>query len=169
MHGVAGTVFRIINKRKFNMVSCRIGLEYKYDFSAPKFRTAFAFLERKDLMDLPLGWIELENGVRASVQSYTSINGDEGFYETHEKFFDIQYVVKGKEYIGVTVRDGLSVKTPYDESGDITFYNDPERKESMVYLEDGDYIILAPEDAHKPRLAAGEKMEIRKIVVKVPV
>lgn len=39
----------------------------------------------------------------------------------------------------------------------------------MVYLEDGDYIILAPEDAHKPRLAAGEKMEIRKIVVKVPV
>ncbi len=151
------------------MVSNKIGLEYKYDFNAPKFRTAFAFLERKDLMDLPLGWIELDNCVRASVQGYESISPDEGFYETHEKFFDIQYVVKGKEYVGVTVRDDLEVKTPYDEQGDITFYFDPERKESMVYLEDGDYIILAPEDAHKPRLAAGEKMEIRKIVVKVPV
>ena len=151
------------------MVSNKIGLEYKYDFSEPKFKTAFAFLERKDLMDLPFGWIELDNGVRASVQGYESINPDEGFYETHEKYFDIQYVVKGKEYIGVTVRDGLKVKTPYDKDGDITFYYDPERKDSMVYLEDGDYIILAPEDAHKPRLVAGEKMEIRKIVVKVPV
>lgn len=47
-------------------------------------------------MDLPLGWIELGNGVRASVQGYESINPDEGFYETHEKFFDIQYVVKGR-------------------------------------------------------------------------
>ncbi len=151
------------------MVSNKTGLEYKYDFTQPKFRTAFEFLSRKDLMDLPLGWIELDNAVRASVQSYTTINPDEGFYETHEKYFDIQYVVKGKEYVGVTVRDGLIVKTPYDEEGDITFYFDPKRKDSMVYLEDGDYIILAPEDVHKPRLAADGKSEVRKIVVKVPV
>ena len=151
------------------MVSNRIGLEYKYDFSSPKFRTAFEFLSRKDLGSLPLGWIDLDNGVRASVQGYETIAPTEGFYETHEKFFDIQYVVSGKEYVGVTTRDGLKVKTPYDKDGDITFYYDPERKDSMVYLEDGDYIILAPEDVHKPRLTAGEKVTVRKIVVKVPV
>lgn len=151
------------------MVSNKTGLEYKYDYSSPKFRTAFEFLGRKDLRALPVGWIDLDNGVRASVQEYTTIDPVEGFYETHEKFFDIQYVVKGKEYVGVTVRDGLKVRTPYDEGGDITFYCDPERMESMVYLEDGDYIILAPEDVHKPRLAAGEKTFVKKIVVKVPV
>lgn len=151
------------------MVSNKLGLEYKYDFSSAKFKTAFEFLSRKDLATLPLGWIELDNGVRASVQAYTTIDPSEGFYETHEKYFDIQYVVSGKEYIGLTVRDGLVVKTPYDKDGDITFYFDPKRKDSMVYLEDGDYIILAPEDVHKPRLTAGEKSEVRKIVVKVPV
>ena len=102
------------------MVSNRIGLEYKYDFSSPKFRTAFEFLSRKDLGSLPLGWIDLDNGVRASVQGYETIAPAEGFYETHEKYFDIQYVVSGKEYVGVTTRDGLKVKTPYDKDGDIT-------------------------------------------------
>ena len=46
------------------MYSTKIGLEYQYDFTDAKFRTAFAFLHRADLADLPEGWIELENGVR---------------------------------------------------------------------------------------------------------
>ena len=79
------------------MISFRNGLEYKYDMTAPEFRTAFEFLKRKDLADLPVGWIELENGVRASVQRYTSFGWDENKFEAHEKYFDIQYVVKGRE------------------------------------------------------------------------
>lgn len=47
------------------MVSTKIGYEYKYDFTSEKFRTAFEFLKRKDLLELSPGWIELENGVRA--------------------------------------------------------------------------------------------------------
>ena len=59
------------------MFSSRNGLEYKYDFTANKFRIAFEFLKRKDLADLPVGWIELGEGVRASVQRYTSFKWDE--------------------------------------------------------------------------------------------
>ena len=151
------------------MVSNKIGMEYRYDFTQQRCRAAFVFFSRKDLDTLPVGWIDLGDGVGASVQSNTTISPDEGSYETHEKFFDIQYVVKGREYVGVTSREGLCVKAPYDSDGDITFYYDPERKDSMIYLEEGDYIILAPEDAHKPRLAAGEKTQVRKSVVKVPV
>ena len=50
------------------MYSTEIGLEYKYDLTSGKFKTAFEFLKRKDLARLPEGWIELDNGVRASVQ-----------------------------------------------------------------------------------------------------
>ena len=60
------------------------------------------------------------------------------------------------------------MKTPYSESGDITFYEDPELS-GEVLLNAGDYIVLAPEDAHKPRLVAGKKMPVKKIVIKVPV
>ena len=132
------------------MYSTELGIEYKYDLTSPKFRTAFEFLRRKDLAELPEGWIELENGVRAS------------------KYFDVQYVVEGREYCGVCKREGLKVRTPYDENGDITFYEEPELS-GQVLLLSGDYIVLSPEDVHKPRLAAGGKMAIKKIVVKVPV
>ena len=150
------------------MYSTELGIEYKYDLTAPKFQTAFEFLRRKDLAELPVGWIELENGVRASVQHYESIDEAEASFETHEKYFDVQYVVEGREYCGVCKREGLKVKTAYAEKDDITFYEDPELSGKVLLLK-GDYIVLSPEDAHKPRLAAGGKMAIKKIVVKVPV
>ena len=36
-----------------------------------------------------------------------------------------------------------------------------------VLLLPGDMIVVAPEDAHKPRCAAGEPEFVRKVVVKV--
>ena len=150
------------------MISMKNGLEYKYDLTAPRFRTAFEFLKRTDLADLPVGWIELDNGVRASVQRYTSFEWDANKFESHERYFDIQYVVKGREICGVCSRDGLVEAVPYDEENDITFYEEPSHC-SKVYLDEGDFIILSPEDVHKPRCMAEEEMAISKIVLKVPV
>ena len=39
----------------------------------------------------------------------------------------------------------------------------------IVLLLPGDMIVVAPEDAHKPRCAAGEPEFVRKVVVKVKV
>ena len=151
------------------MFSTRNGLEYKYDLTAKKFQVAFDFLKRKDLADLPVGWIDLEEGVKASVQEYTSFAWDANRFETHEKYFDVQYVVSGKELVGVCDRRELGkVAVPYNEADDIEFYDEPADC-GKVFLNAGDFIVLAPEDAHKPRCAAGKQIPIKKIVVKVPV
>lgn len=150
------------------MYSTKIGIEYKYDLTEQKFQIAFAFLNRKDLADLPEGWIELDNGVRASVQHYTTMAAETLDFETHEKFFDVQYLIEGVELIGVVGREGLVEKTPYDSTNDVTFYEKPVLS-GAVLLHAGDYVILAPEDAHKPRCLAGEAMPVKKIVLKVPV
>lgn len=141
---------------------------YKYDLQDPKFKTAFAFLDRQDLVELPLGWIDLDHGVRASVQEYTTQPEAELDFETHEKYFDIHYMVKGEEKIGVCIRDGLVTKIPYSPESDIQFYADPAQF-GCVYLREGDYTVVAYEDAHKPHIAAGNPMPVRKIVLKVPV
>ena len=151
------------------MFSTKTGLEYKYDLTARKFQVAFEFQKRTDLADLPVGWIDLEEGVRASVQEYTSFAWDANRFETHEKYFDVQYVVSGKEYVGVCDRSELGpVAVPYKESDDIEFYEEPAYP-GKVFLNAGDFIVLAPEDAHKPRCAAGEPIPVKKIVIKVPV
>ena len=145
-----------------------IGNEYKYDLTNPAFKTAFAFLHRDDLGTLPEGWIELGNGARASVQHYTTMDPATLSFETHEKFFDIQYLVEGIELLGICTRQGLVVKTPYDTENDVTFYEDPDYA-GQVLLRGGDYVVFAPEDAHKPRCLAGSPLAVKKIVVKVPV
>jgi YhcH/YjgK/YiaL family protein len=141
---------------------------YKYDLNDPKFKTAFAFLARKDLADLPVGWIDLDNGVRASVQEYVTQPASELDFETHEKFFDIHYMVKGVEVVGVCMRDGLKVKIPYSVENDVEFYYDPEHS-SAAFLREGDYTVVGYEDAHKPHVAAGQPMAVKKIVIKLPV
>lgn len=145
-----------------------IGTEYKYDMCAKKFQTAFAFLKREDLAELPVGWIELGDGVRASVQHYTTAEAEGKNFETHENFFDIQYLVEGDEKLGVCTRAGLVEKIPYNADNDITFYEEPAAS-GVVVLHAGDYVVFAPEDAHKPGCICGKAMAVKKIVVKVPV
>ncbi len=150
------------------MFTSHIGLEYKYDLSQPKFQLAFKFLRRKDLADLPVGWIDLGMGVRASVQYYDSFEWEANKFERHEKYFDVQYVVDGCEICGVCSREGLVEAIPYDKENDISFYEEPTNC-SKILLNAGDFIVLSPEDVHKPRCVAGKVMPIKKIVVKVPV
>lgn len=129
---------------------------------------AFAFLRRADLETLSEGWIDLEEGVRASVQHYATMPADTLDFETHERFFDIQYLVEGIELVGFVDRNRLDVKVPYNPESDITFYEDTAHAGAAL-LHAGDYVLLTPEDAHKPRVAAGEGIPVKKIVMKVPV
>ncbi len=150
------------------MVSAKIGGEYRYDFTAPKFQTAFAFLHREDLAEMPVGWIELDNGVRASVQRYVTAPAAEKRFESHEKFFDVQYLIAGDELLGCCGRGDVPSADPYQADNDVTFYDEP-KCAGYVLLHGGDFVIFSPEDVHKPGCAAGAPMEVRKIVVKVPV
>lgn len=133
-----------------------------------KFGRAMEFLCRGDLRELAEGWYELGDGVRASVQRYVSRPEEELRFESHEKFYDVQYVVEGREFIGVCSRKGLVALDEYDAENDVTFYQEPVLS-GRVLLEAGDYVVLGPEDAHKPRCMAGEATAVVKVVVKVPV
>lgn len=139
-----------------------------YDFESPLFKIAYAFLTEKDLLQLPVGRIDLENGIYANVQEYETKPENECIFETHKKYFDIQYVVSGIECISICDLKDLTVLTPYNEEKDITFYSDP-KKYSKVILSCGDYVIVSPDEAHKPKCMVDTPSKVKKIVVKVPV
>ena len=54
-----------------------------------------------------------------------------------------------------------------DASGNVVL-EDPDLF-GEVLLREGDLIVVAPEDAHKPRCAAGEPAPVKKVVVKVKI
>lgn len=127
---------------------------------------AFNFLKSANLKNLPLGKQELEGEhVFVTVQQYFGKEKPDALYESHKKYIDIQYVIDGEELIGLTTIDKVKVKEPYNEEKDISFYD----------FDGGDYLkatpekffIFFPEDVHRPSIAAGDSILIKKIVVKI--
>lgn len=150
------------------MLTTHVTLWDKYNYLDEKFQKAFAFLRSHDLASLPEGTVEIAGkDIYASVQHYTTGTPEACRFESHEKYFDVQMVVSGEEAFGYAPRQGLTVSVPYSEENDIVFYKEPE-KSSSVTLQAGDFIIVAPEDAHAPRrMTAVGPCEVKKIVVKV--
>ncbi|MFV0352976.1 MAG: YhcH/YjgK/YiaL family protein [Oscillospiraceae bacterium] len=150
------------------MLISSLALAEKYDYLAEKFKIGYAFLRREDLADLPVGTIELTQGVTASVQEYTTLSADEGKYETHDRYFDVHYMVIGSENVYLAHRDSVEEKIAYNAEKDITIYHSPQ-KASCMTLYQGDLIVVAPEEAHMPKIIVNEPVAVKKIVLKIPV
>ena len=96
------------------------------------------------------------------MQSYDSKPADACKIEAHRKYIDIQCVLKGRELFGVA---DLSTQTLYEdkfEEKDVAFYHGDV---DLLTLRDGDFVIVFPEDAHRPQQGDGSRVE--KVVVKV--
>ena len=84
--------------------------------------------------------------------------------EAHRKYIDIQYIIEGKEDIGVGFTDEMEQEVEADPDKDIWFYKGETGK---IRLEGSRFIVLYPQDAHAPCIAADGELTARKAVVKV--
>ena len=130
---------------------------------------AFAFLKNSDLEKLELKRHEIDgNNVYAPVSEYMTKNEEDARYEAHLKYIDIQYVISGKELIGVApMSQKKDVLEAYDSTKDIEFLT-VTGGENRPALPDKCFIFF-PEDAHRPGLKDGENSPVRKVVVKVKI
>lgn len=141
----------------------------KYDYLAPKFQKAFAFLKETDFSILSEGKIKIDgDDIFAEVQEYTTKPAAECRFESHRKYFDIQYMAEGEEYFGYIPLAELEEDTGYDESRDLEFYRTPAAS-GRVHLKKGDFAVVSPDDGHQPRCIGEAPCRVKKIVVKVKV
>lgn len=86
-------------------------------------------------------------------------------FEAHRKFWDLQIVLSGCEYIGYAPLASLKESVAYDAKKDIAFY---EGRGQNLLLERGMAMLLAPWDGHRPGVSVAEAPSyIQKIVVKL--
>ena len=126
---------------------------------------ALEFLRDTDFENMEPGKIEIDgDNIFAIVAKYETKPTEEGKWEAHRKYLDIQYMVKGIEDFGFVNIDFLDPNDDYNEEKDIEFF-----KGGGDYLQfsEDDFLILYPQDVHMPGLIAEEKEEVLKIIVKV--
>lgn len=86
--------------------------------------------------------------------------------EVHENFIDVQFLVSGKERLGFTVDTGDYIIDEQIKERDLIFYKDI-RNEGFVEAVPGYFCVFFPSDVHRPAVASGEPMQIRKVVIKI--
>ena len=139
------------------------------DYRAARFRRAIAFLKETDFSKIEAGSVlEVGDGIRAEVQEYETMPSQACRFEAHRRYFDIQYVDSGEEYMGYIKECELKPFGTYDAARDLAFYEEPQHP-GWLHLRAGDYAIVSPDDGHKPRCIGDAACHVRKIVVKVPV
>lgn len=128
---------------------------------------AFSFMKNNDLSKLEVKRYDIDgNNVYALIQEYMSKDEQTARYEAHEKYADIQYVVSGKELMGISpMAEKKEILEPYNAEKDIVFMS--VQKIVNYKADPGRFFIFFPDDIHRPGLRDGESIKIRKAVIKV--
>lgn len=117
--------------------------------------------------ETPAGHYEIEEGVYANIDEYTTKEHNICNLEAHSKYADIQLLLEGEERIDFTNIEGLSVKIPYDDNRDVMFFELPAKVNSL-YLKPGNFALFYPEDAHRPQMnSSAVSAKVKKVVVKI--
>jgi biofilm protein TabA len=123
------------------------------------------------------GRCELEGAdLFASLSTYEPGDPPEKSFEAHRRYLDIQTVLRGRELLYWAPLAGLAERRAYSPDEDIAFYEDPPGGGVSLPLAPGAFVVLFPQDAHKPGCrtqpeggGAGRGEQVRKLVIKVRV
>jgi YhcH/YjgK/YiaL family protein len=142
---------------------------YKQIPDSPRLKQALDYIGGARGQALADGRYEIQGQeLYALAQSYQTIPADENAkFEAHRRYIDVQYLVDGVEGMGWAPLDQMRVNTPYNPEKDVILGTCPSAVSTLVKVAAGQAAIFFPEDAHAPKLAAGEPCSVKKIVVKV--
>ena len=128
-------------------------------------KLAFGFL-KEDLASKPVGtFVIKENELKAIISEYdTKIPGD-AKWESHRKFIDLQYVINGKEKMGLLPLDKAILHEEYQPENDLIFFGEQEGDYSIATPEV--YYLFFPQDVHRPGLQVNGSEKVKKLVIKI--
>lgn len=131
-----------------------------------KLERALEIIEDLDWETVECGNYVVDDDIYYMVQEYETKYPHEARYEAHQKYVDIQYIVKGEERMEFADADKLKVDEAYNPEKDVVFFKEPKVIDAFAVPE-GDYRIFYPEDAHRPGLCVGKPSKVKKILAKV--
>jgi YhcH/YjgK/YiaL family protein len=148
------------------MIIDRISNSHLYYAVHSRFKRAFDYIHQINTDTIPVGKYEIDGeAMYVLVQEYNTKLKEQGVWEAHRRYIDLQYVVQGAEGMGYANINHLQ-QGEYDASKDFL----PLQGDGDFFtLHSGCFVLLLPEDAHMPGMAIGSPTPVKKIVVKISV
>lgn len=116
--------------------------------------------------DIETGKYVLSENIYANVEIYNTKSVEDAKYEAHERYIDIQLLLKGYERIYYRNKRNLNEKIPYNNEKDIIFYQN-KIEGDFVTLDCKNFAMLFTHEAHAPQICIQNAQEVKKVVVKI--
>lgn len=137
-----------------------------YEAIHPHFKAAFDHIKTVTIDGFTVGTKELlGKSLYVIYQQYNTKPLEQGNWESHRKYIDIQYILEGSELINTACITDLFL-------GDYNEERDHQKAEGVgapTVLRAGDFAIFFPQDMHMPCLNPSSEESVKKVVCKVAV
>lgn len=138
-----------------------------YELKNQNLIKAFEYIRSKKFEDKLTGKIEIDGeDLYAIISEYIPQLENDVFWEAHKKYLDVQYIIEGEELIGYTSINNLDIVKPYDIENDVVL---GKADGSYIKLKSGDFMVLFPDDAHKPGIISSDNTQVKKLIIKVKI
>ncbi|MBU3217967.1 YhcH/YjgK/YiaL family protein [Clostridium estertheticum] len=126
------------------------------------------YLKESDFLSMKPGVYKIEGeDIFAQVVDITTREKAEVNPEVHKKYIDVQFSVEGKEKIGFARDTGNNeVLEDLLNEKDIKFYKSIDDEIDLI-MNKGSFVVLFPNDVHRPGCLIGGHCLIRKVIVKI--
>lgn len=153
---------------KINVYADINSTEFKHQYEANKatWDKAFAFLaDSAKLASLAPGMYSIEGKkAYASITLAPSKAPDVAKWESHRKYIDLQYIIRGAEKIEVAPVTSATVTEPYDEKKDSAHYTANGKYYTATPAE---FYLFFPSEAHRPNIKVDGFDVVKKLVIKI--
>lgn len=140
----------------------------KYAAVHKRISLAFHYLQTTDLDKIAPGKYAIDgDNIFAIVQEYKTMDAANEEMESHRKYIDVQYMIKGAELVGHEYLKGQMPSKEYDATEDFMLF--PGTPSFFTKMEAGTFMVFFPTDLHMPCIRVDEAAMVKKAVVKVKV
>ncbi|MEH7177873.1 YhcH/YjgK/YiaL family protein [Neobacillus vireti] len=130
----------------------------------PRMQKGLEYLIEHDLNSFAPGKYEIDGlNLFIIIEEYETRPKEQGRWESHLKYADIQYMISGQERMGYSTIEGMNEIERHEEK-DHYYY---EGTGDLMLVNQGSFAIFLPEEVHSPEIYDRTPQSIKKAVVKV--
>ena len=135
-----------------------------YELYPERWKVVFDYLNSLKTDSLLLGTINLSSDVYVTISEYQTKKEEEVLFESHREYIDLQYVIEGSEYIGLSHNATENIVL-YNEEKDIAFYKADIEK--YLRADSTRFFLFFPEDLHQPCMNTGPREKVKQVVITI--
>lgn len=122
------------------------------------------FLKKNENTVLENGKYPIDDNCYLKAMEYDT-KPENGDFENHDVYADLQMLVLGSEYLQTTKNCGATLSKEYNSEKDISFYSAKEY--SNFLMESGYFALILPNELHRSGICEDNPIHIKKYVFKI--